>query len=85
MFSLVQAMHLVYKALEKYAIPNCLPPELLPPGKRKDSVPSAPVIPVIPIVPVIPINEPIKVVLNFLYVFVLKTFVYIFAKLCVAL
>ncbi|XP_044004966.1 epidermal growth factor receptor substrate 15-like 1 isoform X2 [Aphidius gifuensis] len=32
----VIAMHLVYKALEKYAIPNVLPPELMPPGKRKD-------------------------------------------------
>lgn len=31
-----QAMHLVYKALEKYAIPSVLPPELMPPGKRKD-------------------------------------------------
>lgn len=30
-------MHLVYKALEKYAIPSVLPPELMPPGKRKDS------------------------------------------------
>lgn len=56
----VVAMHLVYKALEKYAIPNCLPPELLPPGKRKDSVPSAPVIPVIPIVPVIPVKETVQ-------------------------
>lgn len=28
------AMHLVYKALEKYAIPNSLPPELLPPGRQ---------------------------------------------------
>ncbi|XP_078036718.1 epidermal growth factor receptor pathway substrate 15 isoform X1 [Augochlora pura] len=36
----IVAMHLVYKALEKYAIPSVLPPELLPPGKRKDvSVP----------------------------------------------
>lgn len=33
----VVAMHLVYKALEKYAIPNTLPPELMPPGKRKTS------------------------------------------------
>lgn len=33
-------MHLVYKALEKYAIPNSLPPELLPPDKRKDSIPA---------------------------------------------
>lgn len=35
----VVAMHLVYKALEKYAIPNTLPPELMPPLKRKDSTP----------------------------------------------
>lgn len=34
----VQAMHLVYKALEKYAIPSVLPPELMPPGKRKDII-----------------------------------------------
>ncbi|KAF6216262.1 hypothetical protein GE061_000602 [Apolygus lucorum] len=33
------AMHLVYKALDKYTIPNSLPPELLPPDKRKDSIP----------------------------------------------
>ncbi|KAK7591109.1 hypothetical protein V9T40_002722 [Parthenolecanium corni] len=45
------AMHLVYKALEKYAIPAVLPPELLPPGKRKDSVPMPGAIPVLPIVP----------------------------------
>lgn len=37
----MQAMHLVYKALEKYAIPSVLPPELMPPGKRKDSIPKA--------------------------------------------
>lgn len=30
-------MHLVYKALEKYAIPNTLPPELMEPVKRKGS------------------------------------------------
>lgn len=35
----MQAMHLVYKALEKYAIPSTLPPELLPPVKRKTSTP----------------------------------------------
>ncbi|XP_076257907.1 epidermal growth factor receptor pathway substrate 15 isoform X2 [Rhynchophorus ferrugineus] len=35
----VVAMHLVYKALEKYAIPNTLPPELLPPAK-KNSIPT---------------------------------------------
>ncbi|XP_077275160.1 epidermal growth factor receptor pathway substrate 15 isoform X4 [Temnothorax americanus] len=34
----VVAMHLVYKALEKYAIPSVLPPELMPPGKRKDVI-----------------------------------------------
>lgn len=32
-----QAMHLVYKALEKHAIPSVLPPELMPAGKRKDA------------------------------------------------
>lgn len=32
-------MHLVYKALEKYAIPSVLPPELMPPGKRKPAPP----------------------------------------------
>lgn len=35
-------MHLVYKALEKYAIPSVLPPELMPPGKRKDSTTPVP-------------------------------------------
>ncbi|KAK9497930.1 hypothetical protein O3M35_003828 [Rhynocoris fuscipes] len=34
----IVAMHLVYKALEKYTIPSTLPPELLPPSKRKNSV-----------------------------------------------
>ncbi|XP_074094552.1 epidermal growth factor receptor pathway substrate 15 isoform X2 [Cotesia typhae] len=33
----VVAMHLVYKALEKHAIPSVLPPELMPPGKRKEA------------------------------------------------
>lgn len=37
----MQAMHLVYKALEKYAIPSVLPPELMPPGKRKDIITKA--------------------------------------------
>uniref|UniRef100_A0A1B6FIV6 Epidermal growth factor receptor substrate 15-like 1 n=1 Tax=Cuerna arida TaxID=1464854 RepID=A0A1B6FIV6_9HEMI len=59
----VVAMHLVYKALEKYAIPNSVPPELLPPGKRKDPLPPAPVraapAPIIPIAPVIK-PEPVK-------------------------
>lgn len=35
-------MHLVYKALEKHAIPNTLPPELMPPTKRKGSTPMGP-------------------------------------------
>ncbi|XP_067001966.2 epidermal growth factor receptor substrate 15-like 1 isoform X2 [Anabrus simplex] len=35
----IVAMHLVYKALEKYTIPSVLPPELMPPAKRKDSLP----------------------------------------------
>ncbi|XP_014484049.1 PREDICTED: epidermal growth factor receptor substrate 15-like 1 isoform X2 [Dinoponera quadriceps] len=42
----VVAMHLVYKALEKYAIPSVLPPELMPPGKRKDIVMPKPKSPV---------------------------------------
>lgn len=37
-FIIMQAMHLVYKALEKYAIPSVLPPELMPPNKRKDII-----------------------------------------------
>lgn len=58
-------MHLVYKALEKYAIPSILPPELMPPGKRKDvppliadtpipSMTAAPPIPPLPNVAAIP-------------------------------
>lgn len=39
MYPCTQAMHLVYKALEKYAIPSTLPPELIPPAKRKGSTP----------------------------------------------
>lgn len=39
-------MHLVYKALEKYAIPSVLPPELMPPGKRKDIIMPKPKSPV---------------------------------------
>jgi len=42
------AMHLVYKALEKHTIPNVLPPELLPPGKRKPSQPNAAPAPAMP-------------------------------------
>lgn len=51
-------MHLVYKALEKYAIPNSVPPELLPPGKRKDPLPQS-----VPIIPIAPLSkpEPVKV------------------------
>ncbi|XP_065225180.1 epidermal growth factor receptor substrate 15-like 1 isoform X2 [Planococcus citri] len=48
------AMHLVYKALEKYAIPSCLPPELLPAGKKKDSISLPGAIPVLPAVPAMP-------------------------------
>ncbi|XP_063921366.1 epidermal growth factor receptor substrate 15-like 1 isoform X2 [Zophobas morio] len=33
----IAAMHLVYKALDKYAIPNTLPVELMPPAKTKNS------------------------------------------------
>lgn len=35
-------MHLVYKALDKFAIPNSLPVELMPPTKRKNSTSLAP-------------------------------------------
>lgn len=38
----IVAMHLVYKALEKHAIPNTLPIELMPPAKRKGSTPMGP-------------------------------------------
>ncbi|XP_043472838.1 epidermal growth factor receptor substrate 15-like 1 isoform X2 [Leptopilina heterotoma] len=49
------AMHLVYKALEKYAIPHVLPPELMPPGKRKDvSESKSPALPVVGGPPPIP-------------------------------
>lgn len=50
-------MHLVYKALEKHAIPSVLPPELMPPAKRKDSIPlsKSPAPPVVPPVPIQPI------------------------------
>lgn len=50
-------MHLVYKALEKYAIPSVLPPELMPPGKRKESiipVAKSPVPPMVGVPPPIP-------------------------------
>ncbi|XP_064211795.1 epidermal growth factor receptor substrate 15-like 1 isoform X3 [Tribolium castaneum] len=35
----IAAMHLVYKALDKFAIPNTLPPELMPPAKTKNNPP----------------------------------------------
>jgi epidermal growth factor receptor substrate 15 len=44
-------MHLVYKALEKYTIPNMLPPELMPPSKRKDSVQAAALPGAVPVLP----------------------------------
>lgn len=50
----IQAMHLVYKALEKYAIPNVLPPELMPPGKRKESLSLNSTSPVPPAIPPLP-------------------------------
>lgn len=42
-------MHLVYKALEKYAIPSVLPTELLPPAKRKGSTLVNSPVPVLPV------------------------------------
>lgn len=44
-------MHLVYKALEKYAIPSILPAELLPPTKRKSSLVANSPVPVLPVLP----------------------------------
>lgn len=35
--SFVQAMHLVYRALEKEPVPSVLPSSLIPPSKRKKS------------------------------------------------
>jgi epidermal growth factor receptor substrate 15 len=44
-------MHLVYKALEKYTIPNTLPPELMPPAKRKDSTQATTLPGAVPVLP----------------------------------
>lgn len=44
-------MHLVYKALEKYAIPSILPTELLPPAKRKSSGLTNSPVPILPVLP----------------------------------
>jgi len=44
-------MHLVYKALEKYAIPSVLPAELLPPEKRKNSSVASSPVPILPVLP----------------------------------
>jgi len=44
-------MHLVYKALEKYAIPSVLPAELLPPTKRKNSTIANSPVPVLSVLP----------------------------------
>lgn len=58
-------MHLVYKALEKHAIPNTLPPELMPPAKRKGSTPvTAPILPrgidgIKPDIPPPPVIQPV--------------------------
>ncbi|XP_045468404.1 epidermal growth factor receptor substrate 15-like 1 isoform X3 [Harmonia axyridis] len=41
-YEFIAAMHLVYKALDKFAIPNSLPIELMPPTKRKNSASPAP-------------------------------------------
>ncbi|XP_073180497.1 epidermal growth factor receptor substrate 15-like 1 isoform X1 [Lepidochelys kempii] len=50
----LQAMHLVYRALEKEPVPSVLPPQLIPPSKRKKT-------PVFPgAVPVLPASPPPK-------------------------
>lgn len=50
----LQAMHLVYRALEKEPVPSVLPPSLIPPSKRK----KAPAFP--GAVPVLPASPPPK-------------------------
>lgn len=62
-------MHLVYKALEKYAIPNILPAELMLPSKRKGSSPVPPLLhrgmdgikPEVPIQPMHPPPQPVMI------------------------
>ncbi|XP_050524898.1 epidermal growth factor receptor substrate 15-like 1 [Daktulosphaira vitifoliae] len=54
------AMHLVYKALEKYAIPAVLPAELLPSTKRKTSIVTASPIPILPVLPSCTSNNLVK-------------------------
>jgi len=44
----VQAMHLVYRALERNPVPASLPPEMVPPSKRKRGSGLAGAVPVIP-------------------------------------
>ena len=36
---MMQAMHLVYKALQKVDVPKTLPDDMIPPSKRKDKTP----------------------------------------------
>ena len=49
-FLFLQAMHLVYRALEKIPVPISLPPELVPLSKRRSAV-----LPILPgAVPVLP-------------------------------
>lgn len=45
-----QAMHLVYRALEKEPVPSVLPPSLIPPSKRKKTM-FAGAVPVLPASP----------------------------------
>ena len=54
-------MHLVYKALQKEPVPMTLPPDLVPPAKRKKSVIASSVT-VLPdlLVPTTGLNSPIS-------------------------
>lgn len=48
------AMHLVYRALERNPVPTVLPPEMIPPSKRKRGAAMPGAVPVLPSVPVMP-------------------------------
>lgn len=47
----LQAMHLVYRALEKEPVPSLLPPSLIPPSKRKKTPVFPGSVPVLPASP----------------------------------
>jgi len=50
----VKAMHLVYRALERNPVPTSLPPDMIPPSKRKRGSGLAGAVAVMPAAPVMP-------------------------------